>query len=98
MDEPVLDRGRRPGLEHSPGYASVNFRGRSYSVNKGQRRALEVLDEAWIYRRPPVSWQVLKEFAAPSAKGLSAVFRGSELWKTLVISAGARDTYTLNLP
>ena len=93
-----IDRGRRKGLVHGENYESIVFRGKSYALTTIQRPVVRLLNEAWEKRNPPVSWSVIKDRTGTLSRSMSDIFGKSPLWKTLIVEAGARGVYTLDLP
>ncbi len=93
-----IDRGRRKGLVHGENYESIVFRGKSYALTPVQRPVMRLLNEAWERRDPPMSWGVIRDRTESLSRSMSDMFGKSPLWKRLIVEAGARGVYTLDLP
>ncbi len=93
-----VQRGRRQGLTHGEHYESIVFRGTPYPLTRTQRGVVQMLNEAWESRDPPLSWDTIKARTGCDARSMSDLFGRSPLWGALIVQAGARGVYTLNLP
>ncbi len=96
--ESHIDHGRREGLRHGENYESIVFRGKSYALTPAQRPVVQLLNESWERRDPPLGWDAIKDRTGSLSRSMSDLFGKSPLWNTLIIEAGARGVYTLDLP
>jgi hypothetical protein len=86
-------------LRHSVDFSSIKFRGKSYGLTAGQRAVVKTLYLSWSQGTPDVGLDyLLEEVLESRGSRLIDTFRGSGLWKILIIKGVARDTYRLNLP
>jgi hypothetical protein len=87
---------------HSPDFACVRWNGRVYSITPKQRRIVAVLWQAWEAGAPFVSGAYLLERADSDQGRMSALFRDSPAWQTLVVPGhlhgGPADSYCLAPP
>jgi len=83
-------------FQHSPDYASVNWRGREYQFNKNQATCVRLLHEAWLEGTPYLSGHHLLTTIEGAVK-MSGLFRRHPAWKRLILIGERKATYRLNL-
>jgi hypothetical protein len=81
----------------SDDYRSIVFRGPHYTVTLDQATIISTLHKAALSGHPDVSKGKLLAAVERETSRISDIFRGSPLWKTLVISI-RKGTYRLNIP
>ncbi len=91
---------RRDVALFSASYQAVTFRGQTYDLtaHKYAPRILKVLHESLIKGDPGLTTSRIRKLAnLPHNGKMYDWFRGTGLWKTLVVGAG-RDMYRLDCP
>jgi hypothetical protein len=83
-------------LQHSDNYRSVNYKGKEYALSPFQAAALQFLHERYISGLPNVSQHEILEEIGSKSKHLKDLFKGSPLWKNLIIKGQRKDTFRLN--
>ncbi len=97
-ESPSSDTNPEPQeFQHSPDYASVNWRGQEYQFNKNQAICVMLLHEAWIKNTPYLSGHYLLGEIEGAVK-MSGLFKKHPAWKQLIVPLGKpKGTYRLNL-
>lgn len=91
-----------PGsFDYSPGFASVRFEGRTYTLGPSERVAFRVLYEAWERHTPELSGDhlldIVLEEVETRPRSISELFRGSGLFGAVVVQGSRKGVYKLNL-
>ena len=83
-------------FQHSPDYASVNWRGQEYQFTKNQATCVRLLHEAWLEGTPYLSADYLLSEIL-SASRMSDLFKRHPAWGSLIVLGERRATYGLKL-
>jgi hypothetical protein len=87
-----------PTFAQSPDYRTIKYNGKDYELTEKQAMIVQVLHDAWQRGMPSVPKSTLLAAIEAETSRVLDYFRGSPLWKTLVVSAGRRGMYKLSLP
>jgi len=79
----------------SPDYRVITFRGEEYQATVNQARVIQLMHEQKDAGNPVLSQDFILERLDIGSKTLLQVFRGSRLWKTIIVATG-RGLYQLN--
>lgn len=94
-----IDAARSPDFLHSPDFAMVRWHGQTYSLTPRQRVVVAELWNAWENGLPCLTAAYLLERCGTAQAKMSAVFRNSPAWKTLIVPGqlhgGPEDSYCL---
>jgi hypothetical protein len=83
---------------HSDDYRSIRFNGKNHTVTHNQGEIIRILHEAFQRGTPCIGKAKLLDAVRSETSRVQDFFRGSPLWKTLVIGGNRKGTYRLNLP
>ncbi len=89
-----LLRQLRP-CRHSADFASVAWRGKTFSFTGSQSVVVRELWRAWSRETPELRQETLLAAAGSDAGRLSDLFKGHPAWNVLIVPGASRGTFRL---
>jgi len=86
----------RVEFEHSDDFRWVKLRGAEFKLSKRRAKVIAILHDAYRVRKPVLSWEQISSRLGDISHSMSALFKKSPAWKTLIIEVSP-GLYRLNL-
>lgn len=82
---------------HTDDYRSIRYRGNEHSLTARQATVVKLLHEALLSGYPLVAKARLLSAIESETSAVKDIFKGNQLWNTLISPAASRGFYRLNL-